>query len=1279
MSNSIENDSRQEDLQQEGSQMNDSTKCPQCSGEMPANFPAGVCPACLLMQGMSPSTLHGAEGAESGSGHSGQRHSWTPPTPAELAPRFPQWEIVELLGQGGMGAVYKVRQKDLDRWAALKVLPSDVANAPNFAERFQREARTLAQLSHQHIVTVYEFGQCDGVFYLLMEFVDGVTLRQAIRAGTTSPSPVAATNTSPASPQSHSSFTATASPHQALAIVGQICDALQFAHEEGIVHRDIKPENILIDKRGRVKIADFGLAKLLGKQPHFPTLTGTHQIMGTPVYMAPEQMEGTKGVDHRADIFSLGVVFYELLTGELPLGRFAPPSQKYSLDVRLDEVVLRTLEKEPGRRYQQASEVKCDVESIGRSPRPSVESVDAMESELQNAIARKSHRISGYTALWHGFIAFWAMAFGFGLVLASFAVIDSWDSHPELVGKPGLLVMIVGFYFVLMAFCGFVAYHYGRSAWLVFQTVASLSQFTLEEAIKKRKADFRPQMDAVAKSQNGHERTPYWNERRVALLSIYAVGFLVGWFVIVPCMEALIHPANPADPSKMSIELEPADEPSDEFVAFTPPLPRRTPTLVPSPDQRAEAATRDPNEVNALVQFTAEGVKLHPNAFGTAELTVEQRVTVEKILTAIHGEYLKVEARYTKRESREDGTQVVLIEQFDNDFSKLEDALWSAIDSQFPVTQQQLLRERLPLLTTSRLPLPQVPSESMGPSSGGGMGGMPSLGPPAGASSPPGAFGYGNPYFAPRNLRYPQLLGWQELPLQISINRRGRWYRWKVGPQSDSFSDSGETPELPSGLRRFWREPGPSVPALPGIEFTSKTPKQLSDSPSAVFARAHEAYSARDWEQYADCFTTMGRDEWTFDQLTGMTAVVEHLQERLLTTESLEPHLAATLVHCERFLASVDTALPGLSLKMEERTTRFKSALDKEFDLQPPPAERRQERVKVIREVFGDQTRGIFILTSKSFRSINPDRPLLHHLKLASSVRSGNSDSDVTGTFGDENSKQQSLIRFKRINGEWKIDGLVDAIANTTLDFSMWVVASVTPNATSELSPSLTELLQQLDRLRAADKTPWDEVEKRANELLAKYTAPADKGRIHWMAAHVYGQSDIRGHGADVTRHAQEALKYERDPVQRGWLYMYLGCAAGLVEKREEATRWHLKNYLELLPFNLPDKAPELPTVGKFRGERFGPSDGEVDPDQVAVEVLQAAEVRARKEAELVRDLVKSRNVTIGLLQDLYGREYKADSDATVTLRKLATEVLRDEAIVLHLLQRVWPDAIPKS
>ena len=149
-------------------------------------------------------------------------------------------------------------------------------------------------------------------------------------------------------------------------------NALQYAHDQGVVHRDIKPENILLTKEGQVKIADFGLSRLLGSDNQQDLLTGTHQVMGTPRYMAPEQLEGAHRVDHRADIYSLGVVFYEMLTGELPIGRFSAPSEKVRIDVRLDDVVLRTLEKEPQRRYQNASQVKSDVESITSADHPAL-------------------------------------------------------------------------------------------------------------------------------------------------------------------------------------------------------------------------------------------------------------------------------------------------------------------------------------------------------------------------------------------------------------------------------------------------------------------------------------------------------------------------------------------------------------------------------------------------------------------------------------------------------------------------------------------------------------------------------------------------------------------------------------------------------------------------------------------------------------------------------------------------------------------------------------------
>src|SRR5580692_4404827 len=304
--------------------MPENLKCPKCGTALPAGALAGLCPACLLAQGAAGDT---AQPDASG---------FTPPPVAEIAKLFPQLEIIRLLGKGGMGAVYQARQPTLDRMVALKVLPAHGSSDPGFAERFTREARALAKLSHPNIVALHEFGQAGNLHYFIMEFVDGVNLRQLQRSGRLS-------------------------PREALEIVPQVCDALQYAHDQGVVHRDIKPENVLVDRHGRVKIADFGLAKMLNQDAGKLRLTGEGQMMGTPHYMSPEQVEHPGEVDHRADIYSLGVVFYEMLTGELPLGRFPPPSRKVLIDVRLDDVVLRALEKEPERRYQQISEVKTRV------------------------------------------------------------------------------------------------------------------------------------------------------------------------------------------------------------------------------------------------------------------------------------------------------------------------------------------------------------------------------------------------------------------------------------------------------------------------------------------------------------------------------------------------------------------------------------------------------------------------------------------------------------------------------------------------------------------------------------------------------------------------------------------------------------------------------------------------------------------------------------------------------------------------------------------------------
>jgi predicted Ser/Thr protein kinase len=376
-----------------------------------ADAPQGLCPECLMKAGFG-----------STAGQAGDP-GFVPPPIETVAKLFPQLEILEFIGKGGMGAVYKARQSGLDRLVALKILPPRPGPDPGFAERFTREARALARLGHPNIVGVYDFGQVDGLHYFLMEYIDGLNLRQIEQAGRLT-------------------------PPEALRIIPQICEALQFAHEEGIVHRDIKPENVLLDKKGRVKIADFGLAKILGREPTHQRLTGARDVMGTPHYMAPEQVERPRDVDHRADIFSLGVVFYEMLTGELPLGRFAPPSQKAHIDVRLDEVVLRALEKEPERRYQHASQVKTDVETISSGLGGTLPSSSRPDAQTPGPIERRV-KWPAIALLASGILNWLALPFVFYFLLRRF----EFHSPPVLARLGFLLVLVAPF-----ALCTFIMF-----------------------------------------------------------------------------------------------------------------------------------------------------------------------------------------------------------------------------------------------------------------------------------------------------------------------------------------------------------------------------------------------------------------------------------------------------------------------------------------------------------------------------------------------------------------------------------------------------------------------------------------------------------------------------------------------------------------------------------------------------------------------------------------------------------------------------------------------------
>jgi serine/threonine protein kinase/Leucine-rich repeat (LRR) protein len=266
------------------------------------------------------------------------RGQWEPPSDAEVARLFPQYEVLGLIGRGGMGAVYKARQRELDRIVAIKLLPLEVSVDRDFSARFRREARAMGKLSHPHIIAVFDFGTTsEGHLFFVMEFVEGANLHDMIRK-------------------------VGIEPAQALIISAQVCTALAYAHEKGIVHRDIKPANVMVDLAGQAKVADFGLARLSDTGTGYSGYTVTGAVLGTPDYMAPEQKHGTP-VDHRADIYSVGVMLYEMLCGETPQGAFDPPSKRIGCDTRIDTIVLKAMQQAPDRRYQSTQEMRVAVAS----------------------------------------------------------------------------------------------------------------------------------------------------------------------------------------------------------------------------------------------------------------------------------------------------------------------------------------------------------------------------------------------------------------------------------------------------------------------------------------------------------------------------------------------------------------------------------------------------------------------------------------------------------------------------------------------------------------------------------------------------------------------------------------------------------------------------------------------------------------------------------------------------------------------------------------------------
>jgi serine/threonine protein kinase len=267
---------------------------------------------------------------------------FTPPDPEHLADLFPGYQIVRLIACGGMGAVYEAVQIALDRPVAIKILPREFTDDESFRIGFQAEARAMARLNHPNLIGVYDFGEVDGMLYIIMEYVPGFSLFQAANGQAIIQGEV-------------------------VPLVAAICRGLAHAHEVGIIHRDIKPANILLNHNNVPKIGDFGLARPLGKQ-----IEEGEEIYGTPGYTAPEVVETPQAIDHRADIFSLGVLLHELLTGLLPSADPRSASAICHCDPRFDFVIRKSTHPSPAERYHSANEIADEIEKISASAGPRV-------------------------------------------------------------------------------------------------------------------------------------------------------------------------------------------------------------------------------------------------------------------------------------------------------------------------------------------------------------------------------------------------------------------------------------------------------------------------------------------------------------------------------------------------------------------------------------------------------------------------------------------------------------------------------------------------------------------------------------------------------------------------------------------------------------------------------------------------------------------------------------------------------------------------------------------
>jgi serine/threonine protein kinase len=317
-------------------------------------IPDAADPTQAATRKMSPTQMQGLLAA-GGSGVTRELRSWQPPSVEDLQRMLPQYEITAFIAHGGMGAVYKGVQRSLDRTVAIKILPPDLVDdgEANYAQRFKQEARAMAKFKHFGIVTVYEAGevelqgqgaahqegQAGTLLYFVMEFIEGTDVARLVAAQ------------------------GRLTPEHALSITTHVCEALAYAHSRGVVHRDIKPSNVMIDADGQVKVADFGLAKMAVQDDG--GLTRSNVAMGTPDFLAPESLIPGLQVDQRADLYAVGVMLYQMLTGHIPRGRFSPISTVVpKSDPKLDAIVDKAMQTDREKRYSTATELKADVERV---------------------------------------------------------------------------------------------------------------------------------------------------------------------------------------------------------------------------------------------------------------------------------------------------------------------------------------------------------------------------------------------------------------------------------------------------------------------------------------------------------------------------------------------------------------------------------------------------------------------------------------------------------------------------------------------------------------------------------------------------------------------------------------------------------------------------------------------------------------------------------------------------------------------------------------------------